>query len=406
MIENKINKIEKIKQIYETASKIMIYGAGRVSKELILYLSNNAFDLKKIGYVLVSSKKNNPEDIQGIPVYLEKDIRQEVKKNVLVIIAAFEKTSKYIYDDLLRSGYNDVTIICDRVYEELRWKNRYFYNEHLSENQYEFELKKWYQNATGLELDLENPVTYNEKIQWIKLHGITPLMTKLTDKYEVRGWIKKKIGEKYLVPLLGEWDDFENIKIDMLPNEFILKCTHGCAWNEIVRNKKYWDLQATKRKFDKWLNTNYAFLGGLQLQYKNIIPRIVAEQYLENEDGDLFDYKFWCFDGKVEFAMFLSNRRKGLCMNNYDKNWELLPFTYNYPNSRKVIKRPEKLEEMIKLAEKLAEGFPHVRVDLYLLNDGTIKFGEMTFTSCSGICRWSDESINKHLGNLINCYKV
>ncbi len=403
MIENRIKKIEEIEKFYQAASNIIIFGAGRMSKELILYLSVNAFNLKKISYILVSSKKNNPDNIQGIPVLSKQDIKEEMKKNILILIATFENISELIYYDFLQCGYYNIVRICDSLYEKLCWENLYHYNAHLSMNQYETALKEWYQNVTGFKLDLEKPMSYNEKIQWIKLHGITPIMVKLTDKYEVRRWVKNKIGEEYLIPLLGVWNNFEEIKIDMLPNEFALKCTHGCAWNEIVKDKKKWDSKAAKKKFDKWMKINYAFRGGLQLQYKDIIPRIIAEEYLENEDGDLFDYKFWCFEGKVEFIMFLSERNKGLRMNNYDNEWNLLPFTYNYSNSNKKIKRPEKLDEMIKLAEKLSEGFSHVRVDLYFLNDGTIKFGEMTFTSCNGICKWSNENINNYLGSLIKC---
>lgn len=406
MTKNKIERIEKIEKIYEVTSKIVVYGAGRVSHELILYLFNHLFDIKKICCILVSDEKNNPSNIQGIPVYAEKKFRELKIKDVSIIVAAFEKNSRLIYHDLSHKGYKNIAIICDTLYEELCWRNRYFYDEHLLEEQYEFALKEWYKNITGLSLNLENPVTYNEKIQWIKLYGITPLMTELTDKYQVREWIKNKIGEQYLVTSFGVWSDFKSIDLEKLPDKFVLKCTHGCAWNEIVKNKKNWNPRNAKEKFDNWININYAFRGGLQLQYKNIVPRIIAEQYLENENGELFDYKFWCFNGKVEFIMFLSERTKNLRMNNYNKEWELLPFTYNYSNSEKRIKRPEKLEEMISLAEKLAKGFPHVRVDLYLLNDGTIKFGEMTFTSCNGTCRWSNEAINKHLGKLINCCVV
>ena len=149
------------------------------------------------------------------------------------------------------------------------------------------------------------------------------------------------------------------------------------------------------------MKINYAFIGGLELQYEEIKPRIIAEEYVENEDNELFDYKFWCFNGNVEFVMFLSQRNDELKMDNFDCDWNKLSFTYDYEQSGNDIPRPSKLDEMLDIAKKLSRGFPHVRVDLYLLNNGDIKFGEMTFTSDSGICNWSDEKVNYKLGNLI-----
>jgi len=251
-------------------------------------------------------------------------------------------------------------------------------------------------------LNLEQPRTFNEKIQWLKLYGDTPLMTMLADKYRARFWVEEKIGPKYLIPLLGAWKSFDEIEFESLPEKFVLKCNHGCGWNAIIRDKDNINKEELKRNFDKWMKLNYAFLkGGFELQYRDISPCIIAEEYLENDAEELFDYKFWCFQGKVEFIMFLSERNSHLRMNNYDREWNLLPFTYNYPNSEKQIEKPDNLDEMISLAEQLAEGFPFVRVDFYRLNNGEIKFGEMTFTPASGICGWSSEEINEKLGNLI-----
>lgn len=278
-----------------------------------------------------------------------------------------------------------------------------YYDKTLKPFQYKQELKKWYYIVTRQKLDLKNPITYNEKIQWFKLYGVSPYITMLCDKVAVRSWVGKTIGEQYLIPLVGTWNSFEEIDFSLLPDKFVLKCNHGAGYNEIVYDKDKIDLQELKKKFDIWINTNYAFIGGLELQYKDIKPQILAEEYLENVDGDLFDYKFWCFGGKVEFIMFLSERNKNLCMNNYDINWKLLPFTYGgCKNSEKTIERPKNLDEMVALAEKLSQGFPHVRVDLYLCNDGSIKFGEMTFTSFGGIMRWNDKNVDTWLGSLID----
>lgn len=275
----------------------------------------------------------------------------------------------------------------------------YEYYSSLTKNQYKEELCKWFKRVTGKELNLSNPQTYNEKIQWTKLYDNNPLKTQLTDKLLVRSWVKERIGEKYLVKLLGVWDRFEDIDFDQLPQKFVLKATHGCEMNIIVKDKNNFDREDAKKKFDIWLNTNYAFKNGFELQYLHIKPRIIAEEYMENDGGDLYDYKFWCFDNKVHFVMFLSERQSGLKMNFFDLNWNPLSFGY-YPPSSKPIPKPDNLDEMISISQKLCEGFSHVRVDLYRLNDGTIKFGEMTFTSASGQCKWNPPEADLMLGKL------
>lgn len=281
-------------------------------------------------------------------------------------------------------------------------KRQYYYwkYKNMSPEKYREALVKWYKRRTGETLDLENPKTFNEKMQWLKLYDSTPLKTQLADKYRVRPWIEEKIGEKYLVPLLGVWDDPEEIDFDALPNRFVLKANHGCKWNIIVKDKNKLDINKAKKQLKKWLNTNYAFCSGFELLYKDIEPKIIAEEYLEN-DGDLYEYKVWCFHGKAHYIMFLSEREKGLKMNFYDTNWNLQPFRYSFPGTNKIIEKPDNLNEIIRLAEICAKDFNHVRVDFYRLNDGSLKFAEMTFSSYSGVCRWDPKEADFHMGNLL-----
>ncbi len=279
-------------------------------------------------------------------------------------------------------------------------KRDYAYYEDLFTNKYEKELKIWYKERTGEELNLQNPKTFNEKIQWLKLYDSTPLKTKLADKYLVREWVAEKIGEQYLIPLLGVWDSFDEINFDKLPERFVLKANHGYNWNYIVRDKSTFDKEDAKAKFDEWLNTNFAFKG-LEMQYMNIPPRIIAEEYLKNDGDDLYDYKVFCFGGKAESIMYLSERKQGLKMAFFDLDWHKLPFTYSYPRNEADISRPKNLDLLIELAEKLAEDFPHVRVDFYILNDGSLKFGEMTFTTANGTCKWNPPEQNRIYGDLI-----
>ena len=280
-------------------------------------------------------------------------------------------------------------------------KKDYAYYSTLPPEKYPEELKLWYKRVTKEDLDLDNPKTYNEKIQWLKLYDSTPLKTRLADKYLVRDWVKEKIGEEYLIPLLGVWDSFDEIDFDKLPEQFVLKANHGSGWNIIVKDKATFDKEEARKKFDVWMHTNFAFRAGLELQYLNIPPKIIAEEYLKNNNDDLYDYKVFCFNGKAESIMFLSDRKQELKMSFYDLQWNKLPFVYSHPQNPNEVPKPKNLELMINLAEKLAEGFPHVRVDFYVLNDGSIKFGEMTFTSASGNCKWNIPEQNRVYGELI-----
>ena len=264
-------------------------------------------------------------------------------------------------------------------------------------------LENWYKKVTQKDLDLDFPQTYNEKIQWQKLYDSTPLKTKLADKFLVRERVKSIIGKKYLIPLLGLYDKFDEISFEELPKQFVIKCNHGCGYNIIVKDKANFDQAKAREKINKWMNENFAFRAGFELQYKNIPHKIIIEKYIENKIAqDLYDYKFWCFNGKVKYIQFISERNKsGLRMAFYDRDWNKQSFFYSHPLDEKVIEKPNNLNIMISLAEKLSKGFSHVRVDFYRLDDGTILFGEMTFTSASGIGRWNTKKIDMELGKLI-----
>lgn len=244
------------------------------------------------------------------------------------------------------------------------------------------------------------PKTIDQKIQWLKLNDDSELRTRLTDKYAVRSWVKDKIGEEYLVKLLGKWDTAEDIDYNNLPDKFVLKANHGCGCNYIVLDKTKVDRKDVNRKFKKWLSINYAYLCG-ELQYKNIKPCIIAEEYIADLDGEIPDYKVWCFNGKAEYVMYLSERTKGLKMAFYNREWEKQDFVYSYPKNESIIPRPEQLEKLISLAEILSEGFYHVRVDFYILKNGQIKFGEMTFSSAGGKSKWNPPEADFKLGSLL-----
>lgn len=280
-------------------------------------------------------------------------------------------------------------------------KKDYNYYKNISPNKYENELKEWYKNITHQNLNLDNPKTFNEKIQWLKLYDSTPLKTRLADKYLVRKWVEEKIGKEHLIPLLGVWDKFDDIDFNKLPNQFVLKANHSSGWNIIVKNKNTFDREIAKNKFDIWLNKNYAFTSGFELHYMNIPPKIIAEKYIADLDGDIYDYRFFCFNGEpkyiwIDIGSGTSHHRRNI----YDLDWNLQNYRVNYPNIFGKIEKPKTLSRMIEYAAKLSKDFAFVRVDFYSVNNH-VYFGEMTFTSQSGIGKWEDEKYNLHYGELI-----
>lgn len=265
-------------------------------------------------------------------------------------------------------------------------------------------LKKWYKKRTGRELNLENPKTFNEKIQWLKLYDNSPLKTKLADKYLVREWINENLGEEYLIPLLGVYDSFDEIDFDKLPDKFVLKANHGCAWNIIVKDKQKFDKKKAKKKFDKWMKRNYALKAGFEMQYKDIPPKIVAEAFIQDSKGELNDYKVLCFNGEPKFIWIDQGRFSNRTENIYDTKWNLQPFLLTYENSKEEVPPPKNLETMIEFARKLSKDFALVRVDFYNV-DGKIYFGEMTFTSASGVDVFKPAEYDLKLGEMLELPK-
>lgn len=262
-------------------------------------------------------------------------------------------------------------------------------------------MKDWYFDKTGEILDLKNPKTFNQKIQWLKLYDSTPIKTRLADKYLVREWVKEKIGEDFLIPLLGVYEKFEDIDFDDLPERFVLKTNHGAGYNYIVKDKSKLNKKLLKSIFDKWMNTNYAYVNGLELQYKDIKPLILIEKYLENENEELNDYKFYCFDGKVQYIQYISERSNGYKMKFFDRDWNPQNFVSNHSMLKIFPKKLDNLQSIINVVEKLAQGFMFVRVDLYVLDNGDVKFGEMTFTPASGTLNWQPENMDMVMGSFL-----
>jgi hypothetical protein len=264
-------------------------------------------------------------------------------------------------------------------------------------------LSDWYREIIGKRLDLEHPRTFNEKIQWMKLYDSTPLKTRLADKYLVRDWVAEKIGPEYLIPLLGVWDSFDEIDFNELPNQFVLKANHGCGWNIIVKDKSRFNKEEARRNFDYWMRMNFAYCAGLELHYRNIPPKIIVEKYMEDENKQLVDYKFYCFEGKPYFIEFLSDRfeQGGFKCTMYDLEWNPTGWTPEALHEPcNIVTKPKNLTKMIYLAKMLCFDFHYVRVDFYSL-DEKVYFGEMTFTPMSGLGRFKPKEWDLKLGEMI-----
>ncbi len=247
-------------------------------------------------------------------------------------------------------------------------------------------LKKKYEDLIGYSLNYENPKTFTEKIQYMKIYDSTRQKTVLADKYKVRNWIEDKVGKEHLIPLIGVWDRFDDIDFSQLPNSFCLKTNHGSGMNMIVKNKNEIDLKEVKTLFDWWMKRPF-WVYTIEPHYKEIPRRIIAEEYIEELDGGLYDYKFHCFHGKPVFIQCIGDRnleKHTGYQKNYDIDWNELDWIFeDYPSFPYSVPKPNCLSEMLFIAERLSSEFDYVRVDLYEVR-GKVYFGEMTFTPGSG----------------------
>lgn len=258
----------------------------------------------------------------------------------------------------------------------------------------------------GKKLDLRNPITLNEKLQWLKLYDRKGYYYELVDKYEVKKYVKNIIGEKYVIPTLAIWNSVDDISLKLLPNKFILKCTHDSGSCIVCEDKNKVELNKVKKFLYNRLKYNYFWLGR-EWAYKNIKPRIIAEKYIEDsENHGLIDYKFYCFNGVVECVLVCLDRSSGSPkFYFFDKNWDLKRYNKLGKNAPQgfSLPKPKNIEEMFKVAETLAKSInvPFIRVDLYNI-DGKIFFGELTFYPDSGMDRNRLYETDVYFGNLVD----
>ena len=267
-------------------------------------------------------------------------------------------------------------------------------------------IKRRYHAVFGKEIDLMNPRTISEKLQWIKLYDRRPLYTLLVDKYLVKQYVAERIGEKYVIPLLGTWSDPQEINFSKLPNQFVLKCNHNSGVGMFIckDKSKITNYGRIRRALKKGLKED-KYLPFREWPYKNVQRRIIAEKYMEDlVTGELRDYKFFTSNGKVK-GMYIAtdrqNKKEETKFDFFDADGHHLPFQNGHPNALVTPKLPSRFEEMKELAEKLANGIPEVRVDFYEVN-GQVFFGEMTFFHMSGFTPYSPEEWDLKLGSWID----
>lgn len=258
------------------------------------------------------------------------------------------------------------------------------------------------------ELDLENPQSFNEKIQWLKLNDRNPKHTMLVDKYEAKRLVAHSIGESHIIPTLGIWDRFEDIDFSILPNQFVLKCTHDSGGLVVCRDKKNFNKKSAKKKINKCLKHNF-YYGQREWAYKNIKPRIIAEKYMEDEtakklgNSGLTDYKFFCFNGKPEFVYVscgLENHETAQ-ISFLTMEWEFADFKRNdYQGLNVLPDKPKRFDEMIEYAKKLSENEKFVRIDFYEIG-ARVYFSEVTYYPCSGFMPFDPIEWDNKIGKLI-----
>ncbi|MGI5872571.1 MAG: ATP-grasp fold amidoligase family protein [Bacillota bacterium] len=260
--------------------------------------------------------------------------------------------------------------------------------------------KTWYRLVTGKYLDLDNPKSLADKVCWLEFFWQDQRVVDLSDKYEVRNYVASCGLEEILVPLIGVYDKVDDIPFDQLPEQFALKCNHGCAYNIICKDKKHINWKKTKKKLNHWMKTKYGNYA-LELHYNAIKPRIICEKYLEQlGDKGLIDYKFYCFNGKPAFTLVCFNRERGLKLQCYDNNWNHLDYVIGSMKSDVQIPKPQYLNRMLEIAQILSKPFPFVRVDLYEV-DGKIYFSEMTFSPNTGMFTYYNDEMLIKYGELL-----
>lgn len=381
--KNDFREFLRLNSVFETIS---IFGCGYVGK-IVMYLCKYIYRLR------VRECLDNNEKYAGKIFWNDIVCRmpQDGDINSIILICVNDDLiGEKIDKQCLSLGYKKVY----RVNENLIYSAM---NE-LSDRECVFVR---YYARTEQFLNIDRPITFNEKLQWLKVYDHKPLYNILTDKLAAKEYIGSLIGRKYIIPTIGSWESFDDINFDMLPKCFVLKCTHDSGSAEIILDKDAIDMNRLKKKFDKTMSRDY-YWAGREHGYEGIPRKIIAEKKLNGDSNeDVKDYKVFCFDGiprliQVDYDRFHNHTRVM-----YSTAWEPLGFSTCYPYGETNIEgKPINLDELLELSSVVSVGIPHVRADFYII-EGKIYFGEMTFHHGSGCEKFSDEEWNYRLGEYI-----
>ena len=262
-------------------------------------------------------------------------------------------------------------------------------------------IKRMFKSKTGLNLNLEKPKMFSEKLQWLNLYNRQSDYTLMVDKYSVRQYVSDKIGKDFLIPLLGVWNTPDDIDFDKLPDKFVLKCNHNSGLGMFIcKDKSIMNVSQVKKSLKLGLSQNY-YLSWREWPYKDVERKIICEKYMEDDEGELKDYKFFCFHGQVEYCQLIEGRFTKITKDFYDREWNHMDFSGlegELRQSPRVQHKPDCFDEMIRIAEMLSENIPFVRVDLYCISQ-KIYFGELTFFPAAGFGSFSPTEWNYKIGD-------
>ena len=264
-------------------------------------------------------------------------------------------------------------------------------------------IKKEYYYKMGKILDLDNPQSFNEKLQWLKIHDRKEIYTFMVDKAAVKDYIGEMLGREYLIPTIGIWDNADDIDFSILPQQFVLKCTHNSGGVIICRNKSSFNIEDAKKSLNKSIKRNY-YYEHREWVYKDVPHRIIAEKYMSNPDEkSLMDYKFYCFNGKPLFlyvSVGLENH-KNARISFFDMEWSVTAFgRSDYKPLKDIPPKPKNFNEMVSIAKRLSQNIPFVRVDLYEIR-GKIYFSELTFCPCAGMMFFEPPEADLEIGKML-----
>lgn len=389
-------EIKQRNAIYDRICKydqVILYGVGMVGRKVLNDLTYRKNPANVICFA-VSNKNDNVDEYHGMKIYEIKDLQKYAKKSV-VVIATTEQYHQAIMSTLKKYNFENIIAIPEFGNDDISYAN-------TGEARVSIALCEWYEKNTGRKLNLKKPITFNEKIQWLKIYDYSQEKARMLDKLDVRDIISDIIGKNYLLPLLGIYSSFNDIDFAALPQQYVIKATHGTGFNYFVRAENlYFDRAVVNRRCDEWLNTNYTYYNGLDMNYRNIKPRILIEPLV---DGMIrhANYKVLCFYGEPMFIIVDTDKDKygRRTRDVFDIEWRHQNLEIKYPKASITPVMPTRLSEMLNLTRIIAKDYILVRVDWFITKERLL-FNQIKFSPGNGVEIFSSLEYEEKMGDLI-----